>query len=100
MSNGYLATHVLDIYNGTPGKGIKGSIFIIENQKNNKIKDFELNQDGRLESPILEKETFKKGVSYRLESIFEYSRSLFNTSSNEGIYILKYNPDLTLTRIK
>ena len=23
MSNGYLTTHVLDIYNGTPGKGIK-----------------------------------------------------------------------------
>ena len=61
MSNGYLTTHVLDTYNGTPGKGIKGSIFIIENQKSNKIKDFELNQDGRLESPILEKETFKKG---------------------------------------
>ena len=43
MSNGYLTTHVLDTYNGTPGKGIKGSIFIIENQKSNKIKDFELN---------------------------------------------------------
>ena len=40
MSNGYLTTHVLDIYNGCPGKGIKGSIFIIENQKSHKIKDF------------------------------------------------------------
>ena len=29
MSNGYLTTHVLDIYNGTPGKGIKGSIFML-----------------------------------------------------------------------
>ena len=38
MSNGYLTTHVLDTYNGTPGKGIKGSIFIIENQKSNKIR--------------------------------------------------------------
>ena len=33
MSNGYLTTHVLDTYNGTPGKGIKGSIFIIEIKK-------------------------------------------------------------------
>lgn len=54
----------------------------------------------RLASGEKLKETFKTGVSYRLESIFEYSRSLFNTSSNEGIYILEYNPDLTLTRIK
>ena len=54
----------------------------------------------RLASGEKLKETFKTGVSYRLESIFEYNRSLFNTSSNEGIYILEYNPDLTLTRIK
>ena len=33
MSNGYLTTHVLDIYNGTPGKGIKGSIAEIETSK-------------------------------------------------------------------
>ena len=29
MSNGYLTTHVLDTYNGKPGKGIKGAIFLI-----------------------------------------------------------------------
>ena len=46
------------------------------------------------------KETFKDGISFRLESKFEYSKSLFNTSSNKGIYIIEYNPDLTLTRIK
>ena len=55
MSNCYLTTHVLDIYNGVPGKGIKGSIFIIENENKKKIKDFELNNDGRPESPILKK---------------------------------------------
>ena len=46
------------------------------------------------------KETFKKGTSYRLESKFDFSRQLFSTSSNNGIYIIQYNPDLTLTRIK
>ena len=61
MSNGYLTTHVLDIYNGTPGKGIKGSIFIIEKENKKKIKDFELNNDGRVESPILENEKFLEG---------------------------------------
>ena len=38
-----------------PGKGIKGSIFRIEGKNKKKIKDFKLNDDGRLESPILEK---------------------------------------------
>lgn len=46
------------------------------------------------------KNTFKKGTSYRLESKFDYSRMLFSTSSNDGIYILQYNPDLTVTRLK
>lgn len=46
------------------------------------------------------KSTFKRGISYRVESKFEYSRMLFSTSSNEGIYLMQYNPDLTLTRLK
>lgn len=46
------------------------------------------------------KDTFKKGISYRLESKFEFSKKLFATSSNNGIFILQYNPDLTITRIK
>ena len=55
MSNGYLTTHVLDIFNGTPGKGIRGEIFRIKNEKKHKIKEFKLNNDGRSDSPILEK---------------------------------------------
>ena len=54
----------------------------------------------RLASGKTLKETFKQGTSYRLESKFEYTRSLFKTSSNQGIYIVEYNPDLTLTRVK
>ena len=58
MSNGYLTTHVLDIYNGVPGKGIRGAIFLIENENKKKIKEFKLNDDGRSDSPILEKNEF------------------------------------------
>ena len=54
----------------------------------------------RLASGKTLKDTFKEGTSYRLESKFEYTRSLFKTSSNKGIYIVEYNPDLTLTRVK
>ena len=46
------------------------------------------------------KATFQKGTSYRVESKFEYSRMLFRTSYNEGIFIMEYNPDLTVTRLK
>ncbi len=46
------------------------------------------------------KSTFKEGTSYRLESKFEYSRMLFNTSYNKGIFLMKYNPDLTIIRLK
>jgi len=46
------------------------------------------------------KSTFRKGTSYRIESKFDYSRMLFSTSYNNGIFIMQYNPDLTLTRLK
>jgi LysM repeat protein len=46
------------------------------------------------------KSTFRDGTSYRVESKFDYSRMLFSTSYNNGIFILQYNPDLTLTRLK
>lgn len=46
------------------------------------------------------KDTFHKGVSYRIESKFEYLKNVFTTSSNKGIYILQYNPDLNLKRVK
>ena len=36
MSNGYLTTHVLDVFNGTPGRGIRGKIFRIEKEKKEK----------------------------------------------------------------
>ena len=47
MSKGYLTTHVLDTFNGKPGSGIKGSIYIFEEANKKKIKDFTLNEDGR-----------------------------------------------------
>lgn len=46
------------------------------------------------------KDTFKEGVSYRLESKFDYSEKLFKTTSNNGVFIVKYNDDLTLIRLK
>jgi len=45
-------------------------------------------------------DTFKEGVSYRIESKFDYTNEKDKVSENKGLFILKYNTDLTLTRIK
>ena len=44
--------------------------------------------------------TFKEGVSYRLESKFDYTDNTVKIPENKGLFILKYNVDLTLTRIE
>lgn len=46
------------------------------------------------------KDTFKEGSSYRVESTFSYSRNLFSSSDNEGLFLLEYTPDLSIKRIE
>jgi LysM repeat protein len=45
-------------------------------------------------------DTFKEGVSYRLESKFDYHKRLFSISENNGLFLLEYNADLSLNRLK
>jgi len=54
----------------------------------------------RLASGNSLKSTFDEGYSYRIENKFDYTDKLFKTPENKGLYIVKYNEDLTLTRIK
>ena len=54
----------------------------------------------RLASGNKLKQTFKNGTSYRLESKFDFTKDLFKTTSNKGIYILEYNSDMTISRLK
>jgi len=46
------------------------------------------------------KETFKVGASFRVESKFDYTDKLEGISENKGLFIVKYNKDLSLTRLK
>ncbi|MEP2170750.1 MAG: LysM peptidoglycan-binding domain-containing protein [Polaribacter sp.] len=46
------------------------------------------------------KSTFKEGASFRVESKFDYSTKLFGATENKGLFIVKYNKDLSLTRLK
>jgi LysM repeat protein len=54
----------------------------------------------RLASGESLKKTFKEGASYRVESKFDYTDKAADYKQNKGLFIVKYNPDLTLTRIK
>jgi len=44
--------------------------------------------------------TFKKGASLRIESKFDYRKKVFGSSSNNGLFVIKYNEDLSLTRLR
>tara|TARA_Y100000590_G_C15382810_1_gene887003 strand:+ start:208 stop:561 length:354 start_codon:yes stop_codon:yes gene_type:complete len=77
MTDGYLTTHVLDIYNGKPGNEINVDLYSIDKERI-KIKSFKLNDDGRSDKPILKGENFKTG---KYELVF-YIGSYFESINN------------------
>ena len=54
-----LTTHVLDVYSGKPGKGIKVDLFYIDGDEKTKLKSIVLNSDGRSDGPLVEKDNLK-----------------------------------------
>jgi 5-hydroxyisourate hydrolase len=57
-----LTTHVLDIYSGKPGKGIKVELYYYQNnEQKNKINTIILNNDGRSDQALVEGANFKEG---------------------------------------
>ena len=66
------------------------------------IKGFDITYDIliRLASGKELSETFKDGVSLRLENKFDYRKKTFSSTNNNGLFIVKYNKDLSLTRLK
>lgn len=45
-------------------------------------------------------DTFKEGVSYRVESKFDFNKKWFGVSENSGLYLLEFQSDLSLKRIE
>ena len=56
-----LTTHVLDVYSGKPGKGIKVDLYHVQNNKKEKLNSVILNNDGRTDEPLIEGANFKEG---------------------------------------
>jgi len=70
-----LTTHVLDVYSGKPGQGIKVELYSVEKSEKKKLKSVILNNDGRSDQPLAEKEDFKNG---KYELVF-YIGNYFKT---------------------
>ena len=80
-----LTTHVLDVYSGKPGKGIKVDLYYIENNQRKKINSVMLNNDGRADTPLVEGANFVEG---KYELIFFVGDYFKNITKNNDLKFL------------
>ena len=80
-----LTTHVLDLYSGKPGKGIKIDLFFLNGNNKEKINTVILNNDGRSDRPLVEKDKFKPG---KYELIFYIGEYFNDISVNKDLPFL------------
>ena len=80
-----LTTHVLDIYSGKPGKGIKVELYFVSGENKTKVKSIILNDDGRSNEPLVEKDEFKEG---KYELIFFVGDYFKNITKNNDLKFL------------
>ena len=71
-----LTTHVLDLYSGKPGKGIKIDLFFLNGNNKEKINTVILNNDGRSDQPLVEKDKFKPGKYELIFYIGDYFKKI------------------------
>jgi 5-hydroxyisourate hydrolase len=74
-----LTTHVLDIYSGSPGKGIKVDLYYYKNNdQKSKINTIILNNDGRSDQALIEGKNFKEGKYELIFFIGDYFKEITN----------------------
>ena len=71
-----LTTHVLDVFSGKPGKGIKVELYFLDGGKREKLTNIILNNDGRSDKPLVEKEKFKNGKYELIFYIGDYFKTI------------------------
>tara|TARA_B100000579_G_scaffold404921_1_gene390143 strand:- start:281 stop:631 length:351 start_codon:yes stop_codon:yes gene_type:complete len=76
-----LTTHVLDVYSGKPGGGIKVEVYSIKNNKKEKLNSLILNKDGRSDKPLIEGSTFQEGQYEIIFFVGEYFKKITKTSN-------------------
>ena len=75
-----LTTHVLDVYSGKPGKGIKVDLYYVENNNKEKLNSVILNNDGRTDKALIEGENFKEGKYELVFFVGDYFKKITETS--------------------
>ena len=75
-----LTTHVLDVYSGKPGKGIKVDLYYVENNKKEKLNSVILNNDGRTDKALIEGDNFKEGKYELVFFVGDYFKKITETS--------------------
>ncbi len=75
-----LTTHVLDVYSGKPGKGIKVDLYYVENNKKEKLNSVILNNDGRADKALIEGDNFKEGKYELVFFVGDYFKTITETS--------------------
>jgi len=76
-----LTTHVLDIYSGKPGKGIKVDLYYYRNnEQKNKINSIILNTDGRSDRPLIKGVDFKEGKYELVFFVGDYFKKIIDIS--------------------
>ena len=76
-----LTTHVLDVYSGKPGKGIKVELYNIKNGKREKLNSTILNNDGRTDKPLIEGPNFQEGQYEIVFFVGDYFKKITETSN-------------------
>ena len=74
-----LTTHVLDVYTGKPGRGIKVELYSIKSGKREKLNSVILNSDGRSEKPLIEGSNFKEGQYEIIFFVGQYFKKITET---------------------
>ena len=74
-----LTSHVLDVYSGKPGGGIKVDVYYISENKRNKLNTVLLNKDGRADKPLIEGANFKEGQYELVFFVDDYFKKIANT---------------------
>ena len=72
-----LTTHVLDIYSGKAGNGIKVDLYYYKNnEQKSKINSIILNNDGRSDQPLIEGASFKEGKYELIFFVGDYFKKI------------------------
>ena len=74
-----LTTHVLDVYSGKPGKNIKVELFFLNGKDREVINSLVLNNDGRSDKPLAEKDKFKLGKYELVFYIGDYFKEIIKS---------------------